>query len=103
MIELLKSYPHASLLKDYQDQIIAADAAWLIDFYKQQWTQRIEQVNGRKEYKELAGDIQRMLAALPAATTMWKPLVKEWQRRFSEYPRKPALLDELSKIHWPKV
>lgn len=103
LIELLKSYPHASLLKDYQDQIIAADAAWLIDFYKQQWTQRIEQVNGRKEYKELAGDIQRMLAALPAATTMWKPLVKEWQRRFSEYPRKPALLDELSKIHWPKV
>ncbi len=103
LVNLLKSYPNASLLKEYQSQIIAANADWLIDFYSQQWTQRIEQVGGRKEYKELAGDIGHMLDALPAGAKIWRPLVDEWQLRFSEYPRKPALLDELSKIRWPKA
>ncbi len=103
LVNLLKSYPNASLLKEYQTPVIAADADWIIAFYAQQWTLRIEQVGERKEYKELAQDIQRMLNALPAGAGVWKPLFDEWHLRFNEHPRKPALLDELSKIRWPKI
>lgn len=103
LVALLKCHPNAKLLKQYQAQIIDIDAPWLIAFYAQRWTQMIESINGRKAYKELAQDIQRMIDDLPSGIAVWQPLVDKWQTRFSEHPRKPALLDELSNIRWSKT
>ena len=102
LVNLLKGSTNIRLLQQYHAQIIAVDTPWLIQFYTQHWAQRIEMVLTRKEYHALAQDIHQMINQLPSAIAIWQPLVNEWQIRFSENPKKPALLDELSKIRWPK-
>lgn len=97
---LIKAHPDIYYIKRYQDELIANDASWLIYFYLQHWQKCIENVGERKHYHELAQDIQIMLEALPEGKKVWQPMVAGWQARFSTKPRRPALLDELSKIRW---
>lgn len=102
LVTLLKGSANTRLLQQYHAQIIEVDASWLIKFYAQHWTQRIETVSTRKDYRALAQDIQQMVNQLPSGIAIWQPLVNDWQIKFSEKTKKPALLDELSKICWPK-
>ncbi|QRO12476.1 hypothetical protein I6J32_07395 [Moraxella osloensis] len=100
LIALTKKYPIDKLLFDYHDILMDADKDWLIKTFIGQLKNRIEKVASRSEYAELARYIQTIIALLPDDKMPFKQLVEAWQLRFSSKPKKPALLDELSKINW---
>ena len=100
LLNLLKKYPQQNLLDQYCEKLASLDSDWLINHYRQYWQQQVEKVDGRKEYNALAQHIRQIAKRVPKGKENWQKMVYAWQQRFSQHPRKPALLDELGKIDW---
>ncbi len=101
LVGLIKQHPEPTLIDTYLE-IIAnhADNAFIQSLIQQftiQWNSNIDRLSTRKAYAEQANEISKTVKRLPQGAIAWQNMVAKWKEN---YRRKPALLDELSKIKW---
>ncbi len=101
LVGLIKQYPEPTLIDVYLEVLANhADDAFLQSLIQQftlQWNSNIDRLSTRKAYAEQATEISKTVKRLPQGAVAWQTMVAKWKET---YRRKPALLDELSKIKW---
>lgn len=78
---------HSYLVKQYPAELLA--------IYLPAFERMGEQVNGRKEYADLARKMKKVMKDIPEGKEKIRAIVQQLKEK---YPRRPAMLDELNKV-----
>ncbi|TLQ22997.1 hypothetical protein FEZ42_12345 [Lactiplantibacillus plantarum] len=111
-VDLKPLYVQENLLNPLLKAVVAADGLWDLRIYEPLLKPRFSDLllakydhevrkmatttGTRRKYQQLVGILKRMLA-YPAGKSTVQAIVHDWQQ---QYPRRSAMMDELSRLNW---
>ncbi len=101
LVQLIQCYPNMELLNNYRDRIIKYAHEWFGQAFIQLLQDKIGNLSERKAYRLFCVQIQSFVKKYPSIKSLVQTQVNEWMAYYQKTPhRRPALVDELSRIKW---